>query len=78
MVGLFPVDYDALFCSPQILPQMPPVHRHTFVFLITFMKKLLDHSFSNGLEPKVLGKESISLVILCGEASRHLIQSGIL
>lgn len=43
----------------QILPQMPAVHRHTFVFLITFMKDLLDYSFSNGLEPKVLGKRTL-------------------
>ncbi len=45
----------------QILPQMPAVHRHTFVYLITFMKSLLDYSFSNGLEPKVLGKKFVIL-----------------
>ena len=35
---------------------MPPVHKRTFQFLVTFMKELLEHSEVNGLDPKVLGK----------------------
>ena len=39
----------------QILRQMPKLHARVFVFLLTFMKTLLKHSDTNGLEPKVLG-----------------------
>ena len=42
--------------SLQVLVQMPPVHKRTFQFLVTFMKELLEHSEVNGLDPKVLGK----------------------
>ena len=46
-----------LSISPlQVLVQMPPVHKRTFQFLVTFMKELLEHSEVNGLDPKVLGK----------------------
>ncbi len=41
-----------------MLAQMNPVHRKTFVFLVCFMRKLLKHSEENGLDSKILGKET--------------------
>lgn len=43
----------------QTLKQMPTAHKRTFVFLVTFMKDLLKHSEVNGLDQKVLGKNTI-------------------
>ena len=48
--------FDCSLLPFQILSQMPQVHRRTFVFLVTFMKTLLDHSFANGLDAKFLGE----------------------
>lgn len=39
-----------------MLSQMPPVHRKTFKFLVSFKKELVKHSDLNGLDPKILGR----------------------
>ena len=48
----------------QVLLQMQKVHRRTFVYLITFMKNMLECSEINGLEPKVLGEQFINTLWL--------------
>lgn len=35
---------------------MPKVHKRVFVYLITFLKQLLDHSQENQMDAKVLGE----------------------
>ena len=40
----------------QVLLQMPVVHRRSFVFIITFLKQLLDHSQENQMDAKLLGE----------------------
>uniref|UniRef100_A0A1X7TKR8 Rho-GAP domain-containing protein n=1 Tax=Amphimedon queenslandica TaxID=400682 RepID=A0A1X7TKR8_AMPQE len=38
----------------QVLLQMAEVHRRCFVFIVTFLKKLLEHSQENKMDAKVL------------------------
>ena len=40
---------------PQLLLNLNKVHTRSFVFLVSFMKRLLRHSEDNGLDPKLLG-----------------------
>ena len=49
--------YHDYWCyHTQVLLQMPVVHRRSFVFIVTFLKQLLDHSQENQMDAKILGE----------------------
>ena len=45
----------------QILLKISTVHRRVFVYIITFLKKLLDHSDINQMDAKFLGKLIVTM-----------------
>ena len=52
-----------MFIYLQLLLRMPTVNRRTFVFLITFLKKLLHFTHENEMDAKLLGG--------CGHYNHH-------
>ena len=41
---------------------MVEVHRRCFVFIVTFLKKLLEHSQENKMDAKVLGNDPVTII----------------
>ncbi|KAH7946716.1 hypothetical protein HPB52_003773 [Rhipicephalus sanguineus] len=58
--------------SKQVVSQMvPEVHRHTFLYLVCFLKELLAHSTENKLDAKLLGRYARAAVVGRAESGRQ-------